>query len=207
MDLSRVNLPCLPNMHHIVKRTAVFLRVLEYYTGILFLTSNRVGDFDEAFASRIHMSLHYPKLNLEKTKKVFGLNLELIEDKFKAQGRKIALDQVAIMGFAEKHFNDNETGEKPGLLWNGRQIRNACQTALAMAEFDALDGNMADDVEPVQFVHLQLKHFQTIERAYDEFAEYLGDIYDADMDERAAESKVRADEYRRRARMNKGKSA
>lgn len=41
-----------------LKRNAlvsVFLRVLEYYAGILFLTTNRVGTFDEAFKSRIHM--------------------------------------------------------------------------------------------------------------------------------------------------------
>ncbi|EEU35307.1 uncharacterized protein NECHADRAFT_78309 [Fusarium vanettenii 77-13-4] len=49
---------------------AVFLRVLEYYTGILFLTTNRIGDFDEAFASRVQMSLYYPELDEEKTLKV-----------------------------------------------------------------------------------------------------------------------------------------
>ena len=32
---------------------SVFLRVLEYYEGILILTSNRVGIFDEAFMSRV----------------------------------------------------------------------------------------------------------------------------------------------------------
>ncbi|KAI8932326.1 hypothetical protein NX059_010520 [Plenodomus lindquistii] len=41
---------------------SVFLRVLEYYEGILILTSNRVGTFDEAFKSRIQLSLHYDDL-------------------------------------------------------------------------------------------------------------------------------------------------
>lgn len=41
---------------------SVFLRVLEFYSGILFLTTNRVGTMDEAFKSRIHISL-YCKLN------------------------------------------------------------------------------------------------------------------------------------------------
>jgi hypothetical protein len=40
----------------------VFLRVLEYYEGILILTSIRVGTFDEAFQSRIQLSLHYEPL-------------------------------------------------------------------------------------------------------------------------------------------------
>lgn len=37
---------------------SVFLRVLEFYAGILFLTTNRVGTIDEAFKSRIHISLY-----------------------------------------------------------------------------------------------------------------------------------------------------
>ena len=53
-----------------MKRNAlvsVFLRVLEYYNGLLFLTTNRVGTIDEAFKSRIHISLYYvshPDLSL-----------------------------------------------------------------------------------------------------------------------------------------------
>ena len=34
---------------------SVFLRTLEYYDGILILTSNRAGTFDEAFKSRIQV--------------------------------------------------------------------------------------------------------------------------------------------------------
>lgn len=37
---------------------SVFLRALEYYDGILILTSNRVATFDEAFKSRIQLALH-----------------------------------------------------------------------------------------------------------------------------------------------------
>lgn len=36
---------------------AGFLRALEYYRGILFLSTNRVGTFDEAFTSRIHIQI------------------------------------------------------------------------------------------------------------------------------------------------------
>lgn len=42
---------------------SVFLRVLEYYDGILILTSNRVGTFDEAFKSRVQLAVHYPALD------------------------------------------------------------------------------------------------------------------------------------------------
>jgi SpoVK/Ycf46/Vps4 family AAA+-type ATPase len=42
---------------------SVFLRVLEYYNGILILTTNRIGTFDEAFKSRVQLALHYPPLD------------------------------------------------------------------------------------------------------------------------------------------------
>lgn len=37
----------------------IFLNLLEYYQGVLFLTTNRVQCFDRAFQSRISLSLHY----------------------------------------------------------------------------------------------------------------------------------------------------
>lgn len=43
--------------------TGVFLRLLEYYAGVLFLTTNRVEVFDEAFRSRISMIVEYPPLS------------------------------------------------------------------------------------------------------------------------------------------------
>ncbi|RIB02195.1 hypothetical protein C2G38_2025407 [Gigaspora rosea] len=41
----------------------VFLRLLEYYKGILFLTTNRGKNFDDAIRSRISIFLHYPTLS------------------------------------------------------------------------------------------------------------------------------------------------
>ncbi|CAG8541372.1 6132_t:CDS:2 [Cetraspora pellucida] len=40
---------------------SVFLRLLEYYQGVLFLTTNRVTDFDDAICSRVSMFFKYPK--------------------------------------------------------------------------------------------------------------------------------------------------
>jgi SpoVK/Ycf46/Vps4 family AAA+-type ATPase len=39
---------------------SVFLRALEYFPGLLFLTTNRGGTFDEAILSRVHVILHFP---------------------------------------------------------------------------------------------------------------------------------------------------
>ncbi|GJC94819.1 AAA family ATPase [Colletotrichum higginsianum] len=168
---------------------AVFLRVLEYYAGILFLTTNRIGDFDEAFASRIHMSLYYPELDEQKTLKVFRLNLELIEQRFQKQGRTIIFDPSSIEDFAQQHFREHKYNR-----WNGRQIRNACQTALALAEFDAQGGLLEVDgeVDRDAVVKLQLKYFRTVQRAYLDFGKYLGDIQGTQGDRRAIDYKLRA---------------
>lgn len=40
----------------------VIMRLIEYYQGVLFLTSNRVACFDEAFYSRITVALKYDPL-------------------------------------------------------------------------------------------------------------------------------------------------
>lgn len=165
----------------------MFLRVLEYYAGILFLTTNRVGDFDEAFSSRIHISLHYPKLNEKKTTEVFKLNMAMIEDRFKDKGRQINIDKVEIGGFAVKYYNSY-----PDARWNGRQIRNACQTALALAEFEAQGNSHKAIQNPNAEINLRMDHLETVANAYREFAKYQDKIDGTDADRRALEDGIRA---------------
>lgn len=43
----------------------MFLRKIEYFQGVLFLTTNRKQDFDEAFKSRIHVTISYGDLSDE----------------------------------------------------------------------------------------------------------------------------------------------
>ncbi|PON27686.1 hypothetical protein TGAM01_v203453 [Trichoderma gamsii] len=153
---------------------AAFLRVLEYYAGILFLTTNRVGDFDEAFTSHIHMSLYYPVLNRDKTLGIFDLNFKLIKDRFERMGRTIKIDHDGIKRFAEMHFwyyHDSR--------WNGRQIRNACQTALALAEYQAQGDSNTSEYDPKATVTLTVGDFEIVRDAYLEFAVYLSDLYGA----------------------------
>ncbi|KAL4938526.1 P-loop containing nucleoside triphosphate hydrolase protein, partial [Aspergillus oleicola] len=43
---------------------SVFLRMIEYYfSGILFLTTTRIGTLDGAFKSRVQLAVHYPPLD------------------------------------------------------------------------------------------------------------------------------------------------
>jgi len=66
----------------------VFLRVLEYFNGLLFLTTNRVGDIDEAIISRCIALIRYHPPGIEDRRKIwtvmaeqFGLDIgaELID--------------------------------------------------------------------------------------------------------------------------------
>lgn len=160
---------------------------MEYYAGILFLTTNRVGDFDEAFTSRIHVSLYYPELNSSKTVKVFKINLDMIENRFRKKNRVIEVDMMGIGSFAAKHFADH-----PHARWNGRQIRNACQTALALAEFDAQRKSLKDIENPNMVVTLDVEHFMIVRDAYLEFTKYMHDLYGSSSSRRAKEAKLRA---------------
>ncbi|ETS84506.1 hypothetical protein PFICI_02531 [Pestalotiopsis fici W106-1] len=166
---------------------AVFLRVMEYYSGVLFLTTNRVGDFDEAFTSRIHVSLYYPELDQKKILDVFQINLNMIKDRFKRAKREILMDHFEIGGFATQHSVQAK--------WNGRQIRNACQTALALAEYEA-QGSSYDQIlkpnRPDAVVELKVKHFEEVQRAYMEFTKYINELYGNNADRRAKEHRIRA---------------
>ena len=49
---------------------AIFLRQLEYYQGIFFLTTNLIRDFDPAILDRIHLQLQYNDLDQTARKKI-----------------------------------------------------------------------------------------------------------------------------------------
>ncbi|KAL1603054.1 hypothetical protein SLS59_004710 [Nothophoma quercina] len=103
--------------------TAVFLRALDYFQGILFLTTNRVGQFDQAFMSRIHLSLGYEELS-DSSRETIWENLfeKLLEDHRSEGEAGIKYDY-----YAKEYVTHNK--ELLALKWNGREIRNG-KTAL-----------------------------------------------------------------------------
>ena len=56
--------------------TSLFLRRLEYFKGIMFLTTNRRDDIDEAFESRSAIILHYPSLGIDHRAKIWEMHLK-----------------------------------------------------------------------------------------------------------------------------------
>jgi len=108
---------------------SIFLRALEYYRGVLFLTTNRVEAFDTAFTSRIHVALHYRRLADEDRARIWANNFERLE---RDSEGKMYISRAARQ-FVE------ESDDVRALRWNGREIRNALQTAVALAETEALE--------------------------------------------------------------------
>ncbi|KAI2780238.1 hypothetical protein F4815DRAFT_470573 [Daldinia loculata] len=94
---------------------SVFLRVLEYYEGILVLTSNRVGTFDEAFKSRIQLAIHYSDLTFYERSKIWENFISRLQD-FEEEEIDAADLKDHIKNLAQFEMN-------------GREIRNAITNA------------------------------------------------------------------------------
>ncbi|GAB7358209.1 hypothetical protein MBLNU230_g0361t1 [Neophaeotheca triangularis] len=141
---------------------SVFLRILEYYEGILFLTTNRIGVFDEAFKSRIHMALYYPPLNWPTTEKIWrNLMRRACESPMELECNPDSLIAFARQLYGEQNQNINSIGP----AWNGRQIRNAFQSAIALARSESASTDAKVMVEP--------RHFKTVAEVSNEFNQYI----------------------------------
>ena len=80
--------------------TSILLRMLEYQSGIIFLTTNRLSDFDTALFSRVHITLKFEQLSAESCEfiwKKMAMQTEhsLSEEDFQALSR-IPLDGRTI---------------------------------------------------------------------------------------------------------------
>src|SRR5207244_10828066 len=113
---------------------STFLRALEYYRGVLFLTTNRVQAFDSAFLSRIHVALHYKNLRDEVRERIWANKIERLERNSCGTIRI----STAARGLLLSSPDSNDGAKRMhSLKWNGREIRNALQTMVALAESEA----------------------------------------------------------------------
>lgn len=115
---------------------AVFLRKLEYFEGLLFLTTNRGDNLDEAFLSRVTLGLHFRKPDEDGQTAIWNGLL-------KNAGIKLVASDIASL-------------VKFGV--NGREIKNAINTARALAALDRV---------PVSFKHID-EILRTRQQFFDE---------------------------------------
>lgn len=192
--------------------TTVFLRVLDYYNGILFLTTNRAGALDEAFKSRIHCKIYYPPLSRNQTLEIWQLNIKRLRrierEQHKTHGGRLAPLQIPereILHFAAEQFDRLEQrrrqeaseshrrdGSRTNGQWNGRQIRNAFQVARSLAYSDAHtkvdqmrhSTGEGDGADDVALPtpKLEIRHFQMMCDISDDFDEYMREVYNGQDD-------------------------
>lgn len=143
---------------------SVFLRVLEYYDGILILTSNRVATFDEALKSRIQLALRYEPLKKDQRRQIWTNFIERLES-FEAE--RINIDDLIA------HLEDLSQYEM-----NGRQIRNVVTTARQLATYKK---------RPMDFE--ALKHVINVSSKFDKYMKNVNEgLSDEDI---AREDRIR----------------
>ncbi|KAH9205623.1 hypothetical protein DL95DRAFT_490425 [Leptodontidium sp. 2 PMI_412] len=132
---------------------SIFLRTLEYFNGILFLTTNRIGTLDEAFQSRLHVTLGLSALSVEDRKSVWYNFLAGLKHLSKDARR--ALIKKSRSDWAQQPLN-------------GRQIRNCVRTALVLARKEEVPVNES--------------HFEKVIQLGNDYARYLTTLKKMDMD-------------------------
>ncbi|KAK3386182.1 hypothetical protein B0H63DRAFT_192775 [Podospora didyma] len=200
---------------------SVFLRVLDYYDGVLFLTTNRPGVLDEAFISRLNFTAYFPHLTIEQTIDIWKLNIKRVQeiDKPLAQVQNrgpIQLNEDVLLSFAQWIFHYGG-GQGGPACWNGRQIRNAFQVARNMAYYEhskgleqwiaiakkgaatptnSTDGSHGDEhggIDKFPPPTLTVRHFKTTHRITDAFMKYLNAVRGGTIAAIAREAEFRAD--------------
>lgn len=129
-------------MHPLIccEQVSIFLRVLEYYEGILFLTSNRVATFDDAFKSRIHVPLKYNDLTVDSRKQIWKNFLGKLDG-------GVHIDEAGYESLAQANIN-------------GRQIKNVIRTAKSLAQYH---GQKLDRTKLEQVIKIQEEFEQDLD--------------------------------------------
>ncbi|KAI7358780.1 hypothetical protein KC320_g956 [Hortaea werneckii] len=164
---------------------SAFLRRMEYFRGLLFLTTNRVGQIDDAFVSRVHMAIGYERLTPDFRRNIW-------EGFFRKLERERA-GKILVGPSARKFVLHSDEVRKIEL--NGREIRNALQTAITLAEFESIEGagDLGEGGAPSsssQIVVVEEDHFRRVLKMSEKFHDYVTAIRREDEIQRA---KVRGD--------------
>ncbi|KAH6995840.1 hypothetical protein BKA56DRAFT_539060 [Ilyonectria sp. MPI-CAGE-AT-0026] len=141
------------------------------------LVAGQVGAFDDAFISRVHVQLYYPEFTDEQRQKVWKTFIDKLARE-KGESMRLNID-------AKEYIRGTEMR---AMKWNGREIRNAFQTAVALAEYEA-----ETDEEGKTIVNDT--HFRSVVELSSDFKSYLDKLHGADESERAHENHERLDAF------------
>lgn len=95
---------------------SIFLKQLEYYQGILIMTTNQIAQCDPAFASRIHISLEYPALDEPARRQIWTGFLNKLRNT--QQTAAVHIGEAELSRLAKLEVNGRQVSPKhdPGLL-------------------------------------------------------------------------------------------
>lgn len=122
---------------------AIFLRYMEYFSGIVFLTTNRIRVFDWAMKSRVHLALEYFAPGPESRKSIWSQCFTKIPTQ--EIDKDLSLDHALL--------------ELSQLRLNGREISNSFNTARTLARFEKTP--------------LTMEHLQSVLGAWHDFEQSL----------------------------------
>jgi SpoVK/Ycf46/Vps4 family AAA+-type ATPase len=129
---------------------AVMLRILEYFHGVLFLTTNRVMKIDIAMLSRIHFAIHFTELSKEQER---GIWKEQVRQLHVTKGNVTPKEQPKIIKWVESYLGKqrgHQYNNRIGL--NGREIHNVFKTAQHIANGDGRTIKVGDLVEAIEAI-------------------------------------------------------
>jgi len=161
------------SMHELERNAlvSVALRVLEYHRGVLFLTTNRIKSFDDAFLSRFSIGIKYPELDQDARRTVWRKFLELAGIAIDYSGpdghSKASSDSEMVEISApgtpidKRLITSEDIDDLSSKPFNGRTIKNLVRTSQALA----LASN-----EPLSIEHIKIV-VRASEKFLDEFAD------------------------------------
>lgn len=92
----------------------VFLRALEYYSGILFLTTNRVQSFDPAALDRMMLLIRYEPLSNKVRRRIRENSIQKMDETNRFDLSPAARDALSNI-------------DKDEYAWSGREITSGTE--------------------------------------------------------------------------------
>ncbi|KAK7402549.1 hypothetical protein QQX98_011687 [Neonectria punicea] len=132
-----------------------FLRTMEYFLGLLFLTSNGIGLFDEAVMSRIHLAIRYDRPTDAQRKAIWrSLFDKLEEDQPDGFAGQRTASNSYVAGCSDEDVKPrlaipqstrdvalSRDSYPENFQLNGRDIRNILLSTISVARFEALNAS------------------------------------------------------------------
>jgi ATPase family associated with various cellular activities (AAA) len=166
-----------------------FLRALEYYSGKIFLTTNAPGQIDDAVSSRIHLAIPYKLLTKEKRQEVWVAHIQQLHKQQAATSWPTEVPKVIVESSTQNFItSENGVSDIEDLEMSGRDIRNAFQTAVALARFDAQNQAMMEGRAVDKEIKMEPDHFKKAMKTKTELKKVINKITGQTERQRATEA-------------------